>query len=362
MNTGPFNQQRISAEVLPPPGAAICVEVTRGDCVESWHSVLASIVGPSGRRIADWGDGERQIMPRSSAKPLQALPLVLSGAADAFRVDEEEHALAAASHNGEACHVAKVEAWLARLDLSVADLECGGHDPIDADSTVAMHREARTCHSAHNNCSGQHAGFLTVARHLGVATKGYIGRDHAVQQMVISAAGGMMDLDLGAAPWGVDGCGIPTLAMPLWRLALGFARLGESANVADDGDDELARAAGRIYRAMSAKSYYVAGRGRLDTSLMSAANGKFILKSGAEGVVAAAVAGQGLGIALKVLDGNKRAAEVVATALLAYCGALDDVDGLDVESLLAPPISNIAGEIIGEIRVGGVSGDRGVAE
>ncbi len=192
--------------------APVLVELVRGDLVESRHRGAFAVVDAAGKMVASAGDIERPVYARSAVKPLQALPLVESGAADRFGLGVEELALACASHAGTPLHVAKVASFLARAGLAAADLECGGHLPTDLASAQALIRAGEAPSPLHNNCSGKHAGFLATARHLGEAIRGYIEFDHPVQQRVLAAMGGMTGLDLTRAPRGRDGCGIPTIA------------------------------------------------------------------------------------------------------------------------------------------------------
>src|SRR5262249_45349998 len=147
-------------------------------------------------------------------KPIQALPLIETGAADRYGLGPPEIALACASHNGEPRHVALVTAWLKRIGLGVTDLECGTHLPYHEEPAQAMSRAGREPTAAENNCSGKHSGFLTTARHLGEPTRGYIGGGHPVQQRVLRALEEMTGLDLTQAPRGIDGCGIPVIGVP----------------------------------------------------------------------------------------------------------------------------------------------------
>lgn len=212
--------------MLGQPGERpFAVEVTRGPLVESRHLVDAAVVDAAGDRVAVWGDVERPVYARSAIKPIQALALIETGAAEAFALSNREIALACASHAGEPVHVEAVTAWLARLGLGDDDLECGAHYPRNANVLSDFARSGAVLRQAHNNCSGKHAGMLSHAVHLGEATAGYIGAEHPVQGRVREAIGAMCGLDAERAQVGIDGCGIPTLALPLSHLALAMARL-----------------------------------------------------------------------------------------------------------------------------------------
>lgn len=318
------------------------VEVTRGAMVESRHRASFAVADTDGRIVLSAGDFEPPVYARSAIKPLQALPLIESGAADAYALGNAEIALACASHSGEPRHVETVLAWLERIGCTPADLECGIHLPKNDGAMRALLRSQAEATPAHNNCSGKHTGFLTLARHMNVATKGYIAYQHAVQQRVLGALETMTGLDLGTAPRGIDGCGIPVIGIPLGNLALAFARL------TDPRDQPEARqvACERVCAAMAAEPFMVAGSDRYCTRVMTATAGDALIKTGAEGVYCGALPKLGLGIALKVDDGAQRAAEVLMGHLLRHFGVLDESQA----DLLTEPLNNCAGTRVGEVR------------
>lgn len=324
----------------------VLVEVTRGGALESRHRGAAVVADGDGTVIAAWGDIEAPVFPRSAVKVLQAVALVESGAAEAFGVSDEELALASASHNAESGHTDRVRAWLRRLGLDEGDLACGAHWPLDQDAAHGLARAGLAPGNLHNNCSGKHAGFLTLARHLGVDPAGYEKPGHPVQQRVLGVFEEMCGLDLGGAVRGIDGCGVPTWAMPLANIARGMARVAAPASL------PAARAAAltRLFGAITAHPYLVAGRGRFCTALMEAAEGRLLAKTGAEGVYCAAAPGHGLGVAVKCDDGAARAAEVIMAAVLAHVGILSQADIGRLGGRDRPQLINRAGTPVGEIR------------
>ena len=291
----------------------------------------------------------RRSFPRSAIKPVQALALVESGAADAFNLDDAEVALACASHHGEARHVEKVAAWLPRLDLTVADLECGAHLPYDQEAMAALLRRGEAPTALHNNCSGKHSGFLTLARHQGWPCRGYIQMTHSVQQRVLGVLEGMTGLDLTSAPWGVDGCGIPTLAVPLGNLALAMARLSDPA----DQPERRQAACQRVRQAMTNEPWMVGGSESFCSQVMDATKGRALVKTGAEGVYCGSFPELGLGVALKAADGAGRAAEVAMGHLLQRLEVLTPAETEALGGQLHPCLTNRAGTLVGEIRVSG---------
>jgi L-asparaginase II len=333
----------------------VLIEVTRGTMIESRHRGSAVVIDPDGRVVRTWGNVETPAYPRSSIKPIQALPLVESGAADAFGLGDVELALACASHQGEPRHVAAVTAWLARIGRAPDDLECGPQVPSGEDAARALFAARQAPAALHNNCSGKHTGMLSTAVHLGVPTKGYTEPAHPVQQRILGVFETMCGLDLGDAPRGVDGCSAPVYAMPLGNLALGMARF------ADPTDQPEARrhAAARLRRAMAAEPFMVHGTGTFVTECMQAMGEAVLVKGGAEGMFTAALPGPGLGVALKIDDGAARASEVAMANILRALGVFSDAATATLAEWLTRPLRNWAGSAVGEIRpapaLGGVS-------
>lgn len=324
--------------------APIAVVVRRGERIESEHRVAFAVADAEGRLLENAGDVERLVYPRSAVKPLQALALVESGAADRYAITEQELALACASHSGEPEHVALVRAWLARLGLDPSALECGAHPPQHGPSAERLIAARRRPEAVHNNCSGKHAGMITVACHLGAAVAGYSRADHPVQRLIAGVLCEMTGLADLPAP-AVDGCGVPTYPLPLARLATAMARFGH----ATAGLPKARTAAcARLGAAMTAYPRLVAGTGRLCSEIMAAAP-DIVVKGGAEGVYAAGLTKRGLGLALKVEDGAARAAQVALLALLGALGALGPKASAALAGQLRPSIRNHAGLIVGGI-------------
>ena len=323
--------------------APIAVLVRRGGRVESEHRVDFAVADADGRVLQAAGDVERPVFPRSAVKPLQALPLIESGAADRFAVSPQELALACASHGGEPEHVELVQAWLARLGLDAAALECGAHPPTHGPSAERLIASGAHSTPLHNNCSGKHAGMITLARHLGVPVAGYSKADHPVQRLVaetLRESTGMADLPAPA----VDGCSIPTHPLPLARLAGAIAKFAHPQGL----PEARAAACTRLRAAMTAHPYLVAGTERLCSEVMSATS-DVLVKTGAEGVYVAGLPGRRLGLALKVEDGAGRAAQVAVLALLDALGGLDSGAAVALAERMRPPVRNHAGLVVGGI-------------
>jgi L-asparaginase II len=321
----------------------VLVEVTRGETVESRHRGAVVVADARGRRIFEAGDVEEAVFPRSAVKAFQALALIESGAADACRFGKRELALASASHSGEPEHVATAAAMLASVGCGEGDLECGRHMPIAEEAARRLIRAGAEPNQLHNNCSGKHAGFICVACHAGVSPLGYVGADHPVQRQVTGILADMTGTRLDETNRAIDGCSIPTYAIPLDRLASGFAGF-----IGGEGlEPERATAARRLAEACMAEPFLVAGTGRFDTEVMAALPRQVFVKGGAEGVYCAAFPASGLGVAMKCDDGTPRAVEAMMAAVIA--AFLRTGDDTLMRRLRAPVLTR-RGRPVGETR------------
>ena len=324
----------------------VLVEVQRGALTESRHRGSLAVVDADGATVLALGDVAAPVYPRSAVKPLQALPLIESGAADRFGFGDEELALACASHGGEPAHVAVAARMLARAGLDVDALECGTHWPSHQPSAQALARSGGAPSALHNNCSGKHAGFLCVACAAGVDHHGYVGARHAVQREVKAAIDSLTGIGVSEDACGIDGCSIPTWAVPLAALAHAFARFGSGQGLAP----ERAKAAARLRAAIAAQPYFVAGTGRFCSEIMRLLGVRALVKTGAEGVYCAALPVEGLGIALKCDDGGTRAAEVTMAAAIARFLPLPDEERAVLDRFVRPTLRNWNGVEVGGLR------------
>jgi L-asparaginase II len=322
-------------------GAQPMAELWRGGRLESVHAGHGAVVDASGALVDAWGDPGAVIYPRSSCKVVQALPLIESGAAEATGLTDRHLALACASHQGAEVHTRLVADWLAAQGLSEPDLRCGAHWPYDQASANALVRaDARPC-QIHNNCSGKHAGFLTLGRHLGAGPE-YVAPDHPVQQAVRAA---FEEVTGETSPgYGIDGCSAPNFACTVQGLARAMARFAAAGETGARG-----RAMVRLRQAMMAHPDLVAGEGRACTELMRAMDGRAAIKTGAEGVFVAILPDRGLGIAVKIADGATRAAELAIAALLVRAGVLER-DHPATRKRLDAALSNWRGIEVGVLR------------
>ena len=332
----------------------VLVEALRGAAVESAHRGAIAVLDAEGAVVAQLGDIDRPVFPRSAVKVLQALPLVASGAAERLALTDEELAIACASHNGEPRHAETAARMLAKAGLDAAALACGAHWPILDTAARALAAHGQVPSVLHNNCSGKHAGFmcLACAQHdgrddLARYARGYLAPAHPVMREVSAALQAATGFDLARAAHGIDGCGIPTFAIPLRQLALGFARVGTGIGLSA----AHAAAAQRLRKAVAQAPFMVAGTGRFDTRVTERLGERVFCKVGAEGVYCAALPGRGLGVAIKIDDGNNaRACEVAMAAVIKAFVPLDDAEAVFMRSLSDVRLSNWAGTEVGRLR------------
>jgi L-asparaginase II len=323
----------------------VLVEVLRGALVESRHRGAVAVVDAAGATVAAIGDVAAPVFPRSAIKALQALVLVESGAADRYGFGDEELALACASHGGEPEHVAGVARMLAAAGLDAGALACGAHWPAYQPAAAALARTGAPS-ALHNNCSGKHAGFLCAACAMVIDHADYWQPKHPVQQQVRAVLQDFTGTRLGDERRAVDGCSVPTWAVPLEGLARAFAILGTGHGLAP----ERARAVARLRAACAHKPWHVAGTGRFCTEIMQMFGARVFVKTGAEGVYCGALPGPGLGIAIKCDDGAGRAAQLIMVAMMARFLPLDAVERVALAPFLRPVLRNWNSFEVGTLR------------
>jgi L-asparaginase II len=327
--------------------SSLCVEVTRGGRVESRHLGSAVVVDASGVRVVVFGDPDMLVYPRSAVKIIQALVLIECGAADAFGWGNADLALACGSHSGGPEHTERVAAQLARLGLDEAALVCGAHWPLGVEEARALAGRGASPSRLHNNCSGKHAGFLCAASSQGIDLQGYNQPEHPVQRQVMGAIEALCSHRLAPEEGAGDGCGVPTFATPLSKLALGMARMATG----DGLPSERAVAAKRLMSAAARHPEMVAGEGRFDTRVMRRMGARVFTKTGAEGVYCAAIPELGYGVALKAHDGATRASEAMMGAVLARLMPFGETDRDALAEIALPKILDWNGCPVGDVRV-----------
>lgn len=305
------------------------VDVVRGARVESTHAIAACACDADGTMLLEYGTIDVPVFLRSSAKPFIAAAAVRAGVVEQFGLTQPELAVMCASHRGEPLHLETAASILAKIGASVDDLQCGG-----------------TPTALYNNCSGKHAGILALARLRGEPFAGYLDPGHPVQREILAFCERAFADRFTPDRIAVDGCGIPTFATTLVSAARGFARFATLRDLAADD----AAALRRVRDAMLAEPWMVGGTGRFDTDLMTAAGGAIVAKGGAEGVHANALLELQAGFVLKTIDGAARAVPPATLALLGRLGALDALAKERLSGHARPPLRNVAGRAVGELR------------
>jgi len=324
----------------------VLVEVLRGALVESRHRGAVAVADADGALVFTLGDIDMPVFPRSAVKALQALLLVETGAADRYGLADEHLALACSSHSGEIGHVDGVLRMLASAGLDPSALACGAHWPMYQPAAFAVARTGAPS-ALHNNCSGKHSGFLCVACATGVDHAGYWRPEHPVQREVRAVLEDLTGAALTQDRCAIDGCSVPTWAVPLGNLARGFAKFATGRGLSR----ERAAAAARLRTACATKPWFVAGTDRFCTEIMKLFGARAFVKTGAEGVYCGALPEQGLGIAIKCDDGAGRAAEAVMAAIIARLLPLDGREAAALALFTHPVLRNWNGFEIGALRL-----------
>jgi L-asparaginase II len=320
-------------------------ETTRGGEVESIHFGAVAVVNTRGEVLYRAGDPHFMTFTRSTIKPLQAIPFVRAGGPEKFGYTRQELALLCASHSGEPMHVQTAESMLRKAGCDEHHLCCGCHVPSFYATLNQTPPADVQFNQLHNNCSGKHSGFLAYCVHYGQPLDTYIDPAHPLQQAIrssVAQAAAMPESDLKR---GIDGCSAPNYAMPLARLALTYARLAQGTK-----DAEFGSVFGDLFDAMTTHPELVSGTGRSDLAFMQTAPGDWVAKIGAEAVQVIGIRSAGLGIALKVIDGNTRALFPATVAILQQLGLLGEVKGTPLESWREPPLRNLRGMHVGDVR------------
>nr|MDQ6930624.1 asparaginase [Candidatus Eremiobacteraeota bacterium] len=322
------------------------VEVTRGKLAESVHSVAACAIDKTGDVVFALGEIDTPVFLRSSAKPFIAATALKYGAAERYGLDQRELAVMAGSHSGEPYHIAAVRSILEKIGLPESALQCGAHAPYNIAAALALERCGEPFTAVHNNCSGKHAGILALCLLLGSDIATYMDIENPAQQAILHFCARLTGDDARTWPLGIDGCGIPVFATPLRRAALAFMRFATLHEV----DPSDASALRMVRDAMIAAPLYVSGTGEFDAALMHAGAGEIACKAGAEGVECVSALTAGVGLALKVIDGTKRAVAPATMAALDGLGVLDPSALVALERFARPELRNRAGRVVGEIR------------
>lgn len=322
------------------------INVIRGGRVESIHRGDWVLVDVRGRILAHKGNPMKRTFWRSSAKPFQALPTLEAGAAEKFSMTVEEISLLCASHNGEPRHVETALGLLRKMGLDESALDCGTAQPMLLEAAFETIRSGEPFSQLQNPCSGKHSGMLALCLLKGWPLENYISKEHPVQKAMLKSiahAVSMDEKDIGIA---IDGCGVPVFEMPLYNMALAYARLSRPEAFFEDAGLIAAKS---VAHAMTAAPFFVAGTKRLDTNLMEATEGRILAKLGAESVYCVSLMNKGMALVLKIEDGAYRAIDPIVIDLLTRMGVLTASELETLSYHRKPLLRNQRKEIIGHL-------------
>lgn len=321
-------------------------EVTRGTLVENVHRGVYAVVDSAGQIIARGGDVNYISYLRSAAKPIQALPVVESGAADHLALTEEELAIITASHSGEEAHRSTVASLLRKIGVGVEALHCGTHTPFHRTTATQLLLNGMKPDVLHCSCSGKHSGMLALCRYKGWSFDSYYAPEHPVQRLMLSYISQITEEPEDKIVIGIDGCGVPVFGVPVYRMAYAYARLASPLSFSPERQTACRRVSG----AMMKYPVLVAGTNRFCTDLMIAAEGRIMAKDGTDGVFCLGIPDKGWGIAVKVEDGSMRVLEPVIVSILEQLSILEPGQLARLEKYSRPEIKNYRQEIIGQMR------------
>ncbi len=318
----------------------------RGKTVENVHFGAIAVVDSKGKLIYSFGDPYFVTYLRSAAKPFQAIPLITSGAVEEFGLTSKEIAIVCGSHNGQKKHTEVVKSILKKIGLSEKYLQCGTHIPHYYTVNNIPPPKGARFRPIHNNCSGKHAGILALSVYHGWNTKNYLSPKHPAQKMILDALSEICEYPKKKIGIGVDGCGVPVFAIPLYNMALGFARL-----ITYKGKDEkISKAYEIISSAMLRYPEMVSGFGRFDLALAKAGKGNILSKAGVA-LNCLGLVDRGWGMAAKVTDGARTAIAPVVCDDLRQLGAVKKSDMKRFGEWVLPVIRNHKGDRVGFTRV-----------
>lgn len=326
--------------------AQVLVEVTRGPLVENRHRGHVAVVDWQGKLLYSAGDPQHLTYWRSSAKPIQALPVVELGAVDHFGITPRELSIFCASHNGEIFHTETVRTIFTKIGQDYSLLQCGVHPPYHRDTAKAMLLAGEEPTVLHSNCSGKHSGMLTLITHLALDPSNYLDLNHPLQQIILDYIAHLTGYPREKIAIGIDGCGVPVHGLPLYNMSLAYARLAKPQGLAEQRQAAIARITG----AMTGNPEMVSGTDGFCTKLMRVGAGKLIAKGGAAGVYCVGVAQEGIGITVKCEDGASRGREPVVVEVLSQLGLLSAEQVEALADFHHPQNINHRGEKCGEVR------------
>ncbi|MCL5289808.1 MAG: asparaginase [Bacillota bacterium] len=328
--------------------AEILIKVIRGNLVESQHRGHLLVTDRDGKTLFSLGDPDHVTFWRSAAKPFQAIPLIERDVVERFSLTGPEIALFTSSHGGEERHVQAVQGILQKLGLTETHLDCGSSAPMHIPSAKKLIASGKKFESLNNACSGKHSGMIALTLLLEAPLTGYIHREHPVQLEMLNTICECAALSPEQVYVGIDGCGVPVFGLPLRNMAMAYARLSLPQGYFNPARVE---ALNTIRNAMTSHPYFVAGTDRLDTVLMEVTKGNIVAKLGAEGVYCIGIVNRGIGLALKIEDGNYRAIDPVVIEVLKQLNYITDAEFECLRHLWRPTLKNHRGDEIGHLEI-----------
>jgi L-asparaginase II len=319
------------------------IELTRGGTLENQHFGSVAVVNTAGKLVAQAGDPNWLTFTRSTLKALQALPFMEANGPQHFGFSTAQVAMLCASHNGEDMHATQAGDMLGKAGLGTRALRCGCHVPLRFTFFEQSAPPGAVFDELHNNCSGKHAGFLAHCVQHGLPLEDYIAPAHPLQQAIRRDVARAVGMDADAMPMGIDGCSAPNYAMPLARLAYGYARLASGSR-----DSEFGNSFAQLSEAMTSHPELVSGTGRNDLAFMQAGGGDWVSKVGADGVQVVGSKSRGEAFAIKIIDANKPALFAASVAVMDQLGWLNGVQREALQPWRAQPLINARDVQVGE--------------
>ena len=316
------------------------VEVTRSDFTESIHHGVAVLINSSGEILQEWGNSNALIYPRSALKPIQSLNLYKDGVAKALGLSDNLIALTTASHHAENIHQKMINNWLKKINLKEKHLSCGSSWPWNIKDQFKAHSKYKVKRKIFHNCSGKHCGHLAVSKYKNLPIKNYQNKDHPIQKDLIKLIEDLSKYKIKSI--GVDGCTLPNPLIPLKKFAFAVAQLADYKKL-----NEYSTIAKRIFDSCVKFPEITGGSKSINSILTKLSKGKIFVKNGAEGVFVAIIPEQKSALAVKIIDGASRAAEVAIAGLLSE---LKIINNEKINKIKKIPIKNSANQIIGSMK------------
>lgn len=335
---------------------SIVAKVYRGDLVDLTHIGHVAVTDYTGKILYHYGNAERVTFARSSAKPLQVIPVLESGAATEYGLTDKEVALMCSSHSGENFHVDAIRSILQKAGLTEKYLKCGTHYPFAKYAAEELRSNGLKPKEVHNNCSGKHSGMLITAKHLGEDLDSYYKADHPLQQRIIKTLAEVCEYDENKIIIAIDGCGVPVHAMPLYKFAQAFAKLSKP----EVFGEKRGQVAKRLVDAMIAYPEMVAGTDRFCTDLMKVCGDRLFAKSGAAGFYAIGLKDKGIGMTFKVEDGAKGIVYAMTLEVLRQFDAITPAELHKLEKYYMLQDKNYRGEIVGQTKIENIKIERNI--